>query len=98
MNLPLTFLPPAEWDILSAYSHYKEEDTELGVRFLEELGEFLDRVQANPYLYALVGRDKRAVPMRKFPYVVYYKVRIEDILIVGVVHGRRHRRSLRGRA
>ena len=55
MNLPLTFLPPAEWDIVAAYCYYKEEDADLVIRFLEELEELLDRIQFG-ILLNFIGR------------------------------------------
>lgn len=47
---------------------------------------------------ALFRRDIRAAPMSGFPYVIYYRDRGADVLIIAVQHRRRSTQAWRGRA
>jgi plasmid stabilization system protein ParE len=55
------------------------------------------RIQANPELYGILHQEVRAAPMQRFPYVVYYRVEADQILIIAVQHGRRSPRAWQGR-
>jgi toxin ParE1/3/4 len=98
MSLPVVYLPEAEDDIDAAYRHYEEDERAgLGEDFLDVLREAIDRISEHPGLYAIWRRNIRAVPLRRFPYVLYYCDRGADILVIAVQHGRRSARSWRGR-
>jgi plasmid stabilization system protein ParE len=97
MSVPVVYLPEAEDDIATAYDAYEQQVVGLGDQFLEALRETVDRIQDNPQLYGVFRRDLRAAPLRRFPYVVYYRDRGSDVLVVAVQHARRSFRSWRGR-
>jgi plasmid stabilization system protein ParE len=97
MSLPIVFLPEAQDDVDGAYAGYEQRSIGLGDRFLEALRDQLDRIQANPALYGVLHQDVRAAPLRKFPYVVYYRAEASRTLILAVQHGRRSSRAWRGR-
>jgi plasmid stabilization system protein ParE len=97
MSLPVVYLPQAEDDIDAAYLHYEERSLGLGDRFLEVLQELAGGIAANPELYATIHQDVRAAPLRRFPYVVYYRVEVSHILIIAVLHGRRSASRWQGR-
>jgi plasmid stabilization system protein ParE len=84
-------------DINSAHAYYEAQLTGLGDEFLEAVRAQLDRIVDNPKLYGVLHRRVRAAPMRRFPYVVYYRPSSTDILIIGVLHGRRSTRTWRKR-
>lgn len=97
MSFSLRFMEQAENDILLQFTKYRDEDPDLGIRFLSELDSYLNRIQSSPFLYAVSVRGLRATPLRKFPHVVYYKVIGEDVRIFAVIHGRRQTRGIRTR-
>jgi plasmid stabilization system protein ParE len=98
MSLPVAYLPEAEDDIDAAYAWYERQRAGLGDQFLEALRDLVDRVRDNPQLYGVFRRDLRAAPFQRFPYVVYYRDRGADILVIAVQHGRRSSRAWQGRA
>lgn len=51
-----------------------------------------------PYRHKLGYRDTRRVRLRRFPYVVIYAVREDTVVVLGVLHERRHPRIFRQRA
>jgi len=89
MSVPVAYLPEAEDDIDAAYAYYEQRLTGLGDRFLQALRDRLDRIQDNPALYSIFYQDVRAAPLRRFPYVVYYRLEDQRVLIIAVQHGRR---------
>jgi len=57
----------------------------------------IDRIEAMPALYAVSFRGVRPAKLRKFPYVVYYRVLAEWTEILAVMHGRRDNKSWKDR-
>lgn len=98
MSRSVTFLPEADDDVYAAYAYYERQPTGLGDEFLAALRDAVDRIRDNPQLYSVFSRDIRAAPLQRFPYVVYFRDRGADVLIVAVQHGRRSSRSWGGRA
>ena len=74
MSLPVAYLPEALDDVEAAYLSYEGQCADLGNRFLAALRSRIDVIADNPNLYAVLHRDVRAAPLRRFPYVVYYRV------------------------
>jgi plasmid stabilization system protein ParE len=97
MSLPAVYLPDAEDDVAAARVHHERQRAGLGDDFVEALREAVDRIRNSPQLYGAFRRDVRAAPLKKFPYVVYYRDRGGDVLIIAVQHGRRSSRVWRGR-
>ncbi len=98
MSMPAAYLPEAEDDVDTAYAWYEQQRGGLGDQFLDALQETVDRIRANPQLYGVFRRELRAAPLKRFPYVVYYRDRGTDVLVIAVQHGRRSSRAWRGRA
>lgn len=89
MTRSVDFRPEAEAEVEAAYDWYEDHRPGLGVRFLLVLGAALLRVSEDPQVYPKVARRTRKVLLRHFPYVVFYVVREDRILITGVFHGHR---------
>jgi len=98
MSLPIVLRPEAQADLLEARDWYEHERVGLGDAFAEAVEEMLTRVQAMPELYAAVFRGLRRGKLRRFPYVVYYRVLADRIEVIGVLHGSRDPQVWRDRA
>jgi toxin ParE1/3/4 len=98
MSLPIVFRPEAQADVLEARDWYEQQGAGLGDAFAESVRETLSRIQAMPELYAAVLRNVRRGKLRRFPYVVYYRVLPDRIEVLGVLHGRRDPRIWQERA
>src|SRR5438309_1705819 len=98
MSLPAVYLPEAEEDIASAHAWYEQQLAGLGDRFLSALLERIEQIQDNPQLYGVLRRDVRAAPVQRFPYVIYYRARAADVLVIAVQHGSRSARAWTNRA
>ncbi len=98
MTVPIHFRPEAVDEIDATFQWYEEQRAGLGEEFLSALLDQLDRMQQNPEGWAVLYRKIRACPMRRFPYVIYYRVLPDRINIVAVQHGHRDPRAWRRRA
>ena len=88
MKLRVIITSPAKLEIAEAVQRYEEQRPSLGVRFWLEFKTVAKRLKSFPELYPRYGeRGIRKAPMRKFPYLVYYRVAREEIRILGVLHG-----------
>jgi toxin ParE1/3/4 len=89
MSLPIVLRPEAETDLLEARDWYEQQRAGLGGAFGEVVEEILARIHAMPELYGAVLRDVRRGKLRRFPYVVYYRVLTDRIEVIGVLHSGR---------
>lgn len=89
MNYVLVFRPEAREELDEAYNWYESQQSGLGDEFLEYVDEVLNRICQQPELYVVVYRDVRRVVLRRFQYVISYRVISSRIVITGVFHGRR---------
>jgi plasmid stabilization system protein ParE len=89
--MPRLFLrPDAESDLVEAFRWYEERRRGLGYEFLRAARVTLASVERHPGQYPLALDDIRKAPLRRFPYLVYYVVRADDVAVLAVMHGRRH--------
>ena len=78
MNVPLIITPAAEADLAEAKAWYERQQGGLGEDFLQCVEEALDRIRLLPEAYREVAPGVRRVIVRRFPYGVYYRVRIAE--------------------
>jgi toxin ParE1/3/4 len=57
--------------------------------FIYEVEQAVARAAATPARYPIVFRDVRRTVARRFPYSIYFRVRGETLIVLGVFHGRR---------
>jgi plasmid stabilization system protein ParE len=89
----------AQRDIREAASWYNDQQPDLGVRFLAELGDLLERIRQNPSQFPLVESEVRRGLLRRFPYSVYFVPnRGESVTVLGVLHQNRHPDTWKTRA
>lgn len=98
MTLPVGYRLEAQSDIEAAYDWYEAQSIGLVERFLTALHNHIERIQQQPAAYALLYRQVRAAPMRRFPFVIYYRLDPNRLLVVAVQHGRRHPKHWKSRA
>lgn len=86
MNLPLVLRDAAQADFDEAFDYYEDRQPGLGVAFAERLQECLDRVAAQPQWHGLVFADVRQAMVKKFPFVVCYRLHSMRIEVIAVMH------------
>lgn len=87
----VTFLPVA------AAAFYNQQSEGLGGQFALEVRKTLDRISAFPEACPVLSERTRRCRVRRFPYGVIYHIQDDTLLIVAVMHLRRHPAAWRGR-
>jgi plasmid stabilization system protein ParE len=98
MSYSLQIEPEAEADIEAARRWYEAQRSGLGDEFLDCLRDTLRRILRNPRAYGVVHQDLRRALIRRFPYGVFYRLRGEEIAVVGVFHGSRDPQAWQSRS
>ncbi|OKH40073.1 recombinase [[Phormidium ambiguum] IAM M-71] len=89
MNYVLVFRPEVREELEEAYNWYESQQPGLGDDFLECVDEILNRICQIPESFPVVYRDVRRAVVRRFPYVVYYRIVSSRVVVTAIFHGRR---------
>lgn len=89
MSLPIIILPEARLDLLAAKRWYEGQRDGLGERFVQAFEDVLSRIEVFPEMYAVHRKEFRCARLRRFPYLVFYRVLRETIEIGAVIDARR---------
>jgi toxin ParE1/3/4 len=87
MTLPVKFLPEARQEALDTRAWYEDRQSGLGALFSKSLAAAVERLQAAPLSYPLVIGAVRRVVLQRFPYAVYFRLEVDEIIVLAV-HGR----------
>jgi toxin ParE1/3/4 len=88
-ELPLAFHPDARIEALDAYDWYAERSLNAANAFQEELQKAGIAVQRSPALWARYLFGTRRYLLKRFPFVLVYRVAANRIEVLAVAHGRR---------
>ncbi len=81
--------PGAKADFSSAVLWYQLTDPDVAFQFTQETVKTLRRIERFPYSFPLkAGAIRRAVLIR-FPFYVYFSLKIEVVSVIAIVHQRR---------
>jgi toxin ParE1/3/4 len=85
----------AEVDLAQAAVWYENQRAGLGEEFLEDVHAAMERAAANPRQYPCFRRkpDVRRVLAGRFPYRIFFVLRLDAIIVFRVLHGARHDRE-----
>ena len=97
MSFTVGFRPEAVADVVEARGWYEEQEPGLGEGFAESLEEIIDRILSMPRMYPVVDGGIRRGKLRKFPYLIYYRVVADRIEVLAVLHGSRDPKLTRAR-
>ena len=91
------FLAPAREEFSNAVSYYDSQKEGLGDEFADEVWRTISRIVLHPLAWQQLSARTRRCLTKRFPYGVIYQVRSDSILIIALMHLRRHPESWRGR-
>ncbi len=81
--------PEAVLEAQAAREWYETKSHEAAAAFMAELDIAVDSIRAAPELYPPYLHGTRRYLMRRFPYLIVYRIASTAIEIVAVAHGRR---------
>jgi len=83
------FTSAALSELREATLYYEQQEKRLGVKFLDEIDDAVDRIRRFPYAWHPVSARSRRCRMHRFPFGLLYQVRRDEILITAVMDLRR---------
>ncbi|MBE3584487.1 MAG: type II toxin-antitoxin system RelE/ParE family toxin [Limnochordaceae bacterium] len=86
---PVVFPALARDEAEDAVRYYEDRAEGLGLTFLAELAEAIDRIAANPEAYPPVGATIRRKLLRRFPFSVLYAIEPDKIRVLAIAHHKR---------
>src|ERR1022692_1948602 len=90
MTWPIEYLPEVHDEVVEAYRWHENEREGLGNEFLSAIRAALDGIQENPEIYAVLYRKIRACPVRRFHYIIYFRILSERISVIAIQHAHRN--------
>ena len=82
----LVVQPQSDLDIQAAAVWYEDQQSGLGLRFLDELAVVFRRIADNHRQFPCVDGNIHRALIRHFPYGVYFLAEAEDINVLAVLH------------
>ena len=93
MNVEFTV--EARQDILDSYLWYEKQRLGLGDEFILCIDEARERISRYPESSPKVYIYYRKCFVRRFPYVLYYRIVEDRIIVIGVLHVKRNPQAIR---
>lgn len=93
MKWRVAFRPQADAEVCEARRWYEERRSGLGAKFATAVEEAVARITENPLAFLRVRGETRRAILRRFPYGLYFRVLNDEVIVLAVVHGRRHPRK-----
>ena len=87
--MKIRFKGHASRDVERAFAWYEKQRPGLGPQFRDELGNALSKVAANPQSYPIVRARIRRAVLHRFPYLVFYLVEHQEIVVLACLHASR---------
>ncbi|MBK9098464.1 MAG: type II toxin-antitoxin system RelE/ParE family toxin [bacterium] len=81
-----TFHPEAAAELINSIDYYESQQSNLGLKFLEEIYSSIQRIIKFPSSNPNFSKNTRKCITSKFPFAVIYQIRQEEIFIVAVTH------------
>jgi len=97
LTLPVFIRRAAELDLERIEDWYDEQQPGLGREFRYAVDSVIARIADNPLAYPDRYRGARRALLRRFPYVLWYRVLESFVVVLACVHGKRDPRVIRAR-
>jgi plasmid stabilization system protein ParE len=87
--LPIEFHPEARTDALEAYHWYAKRSERAAEAFRESIKAAGESIRQSPERWASYLHGTRRYLLKRFPFVIVYRLTKHRIEIIAVAHGRR---------
>ena len=97
LNYTIHVRRSAELDIADAQIWYEEQQIGLAAKFHHELSTVFARLTESPLIYPVVYRNIRRVVLHRFPFLIWYQIEGENVIVLACTHGKADPDTLRPR-
>ncbi len=87
---PIFFEEEAKAELRQSAKHYDQQKSGLGGEFTAEIDAALDYIGRHPLASPPIRGGFRRTRVKRFPFGIIYAVEEERIVVVAVMHHRRH--------
>ena len=94
MKRVASFHPEAQQELIDAAVWYDDRREGLGDEFIDAVSDKVVEICRLPERFPIVHDDVRQAILRRFPFVVYFRLVGERVLVVSVFHASRDTESL----
>jgi len=95
--MEVKFLEVAETELMEAVKYLNEQSEGLGFEFAAEIKQTINRIIQYPNAWTEISQRTRRCRTSRFPYGLIYQVREDMILIIAVMHLRKHPETWKSR-
>lgn len=95
MTYTLRFLPDVEEDAIGGYAWYEAKSPGLGEEFLRLFYACSSEIRWNPLFYPKVYSEFRRRLLRRFPYAIYFTIKEDRVVVIGLFHCARDPRAVK---
>ena len=88
MSFDVEIRRAAELDVAEAQLWYEMQRTSLGTEFHSEVTQVIDQLAKTPLIYQVVYEDIRRAIVHRFPYLIWYRVLDEVVVVLACTHAR----------
>jgi len=88
-RFPLEIHPEAIAEARAAIQWYQVHSDDAAKAFLSELDVGIEGIQSSPELYPPYLHGTRCYMLRRFPYLIVYRITPSSIQVIAVAHGKR---------
>lgn len=74
---------------MDAHDWYEAKQPGLGARFLDQVEATVLRLRENSQQFPVVFQDVHRALLRRFPYGLFFRVDISELVVVACFHGSR---------
>ena len=89
MNRIAFFTDQAKQDLAESRDWYEAEVDGLGYDLVDEVRKAVNRVESNAEQFAIEHRDARICPVKRFPFLVVFRIKGQQVEILALMHGHR---------
>jgi len=87
----------AELDFAETQSWYESQQSDLGAEFRFEIIRVFDRLSETPFIYQTVHREVRRAIVRRFPYLIWYRVAGKTVIVLACTYAGRDPKFVQAR-
>ncbi|MGB5528943.1 MAG: type II toxin-antitoxin system RelE/ParE family toxin [Ignavibacteriaceae bacterium] len=84
--MKFTFHPDASFELSQSVNYYEEQQSKLGLKFLEEIYSSIQRIVEYPIAYPVYSKNTRKCIANRFPFAIIYQIRKDEIFITAITH------------
>jgi plasmid stabilization system protein ParE len=97
LSLPVFIRRAAELDLMRIEDWYEAQRPGLGQEFRAAVDAAIARIVENPLAYPDRYRGARRALVQRFPYILWYRILTEFVVVLACIHGRRGPQAIRAR-